>query len=145
MHVSKENTQKKYAHSLMHSRFHRPSHFGERWEVFVHPSFTFLVSFFFSFVEAQSIIWFSPKNVVVDFDHSLFHYVQACDAFYRFCRILFCSGLFTLFLPSSVLLCNGLLCHRVSGSLFCCVDIVVFYVCIFFLGLNWFEVELDLN
>ena len=43
---------------------------------------------------------------------------------------------------SSVLLCNGLLYHRVSGSLFCCVDIVVCCVCIFFLVLNWFGVEI---
>ena len=42
---------------------------------------------------------------------------------------------------SSVFLCNGLLCHRVSESMFCCVDIVVCFVCIFFLGLNWFRVE----
>ena len=33
---------------------------------------------------------------------------------------------------SSVLLCNGLLCHRVSGSLFCCVDIVIWCVSISF-------------
>ena len=41
-----------------------------------------------------------------------------------------------LLLRSSVLLCNGLLCHIVSGSMFCCVDIVVCCVCIFF---PWFE------
>ena len=40
------------------------------------------------------------------------------------------------FFVSSVLLCSGILCHRVSGSLFCCVDSVVCYVCIFLLGLN---------
>ena len=47
------------------------------------------------------------------------------------------------FVVSSVLLCNGLLYHRVSGSLFCCVDIVVCCVCIFFIGLNWFGVEIE--
>ena len=46
---------------------------------------------------------------------------------------------------SPVLLCNGLLCHRVSGSLFCYVDIVICCVCIFFLGLDWFGVELGPN
>ena len=46
---------------------------------------------------------------------------------------------------SSGWLCNGLLYHEVSGSLFCCVDIVVCCVCIFFLGMNWFGVELVLR
>ena len=46
---------------------------------------------------------------------------------------------------SSVLFCNGLIYHRVSGSMFCCVDIVVAVCAYFCLGLNWFGVELGLN
>ena len=68
---------------------------------------------------------------------------------------MFCSPVVTIinhvyekvcsFVVSLVLLCNGILCHRVSGSMFCCVNIVVFYVSIFF---PWYEVvgvELNLN
>ena len=50
----KRKHPKMYAHSLMHSRFHLPSRFGERRDVFDHPSFMF--QFFFLIVHAQSII-----------------------------------------------------------------------------------------
>ena len=37
--MGKKTPKKRYSHSLMHSRFHLPSHFGELWDVFDHPSF----------------------------------------------------------------------------------------------------------
>ena len=45
-----------------------------------------------------------------------------------------CSSMVSL-----VLLCNGLLCHRVGGILFCCVDIMVCCVVHPCLGLNYIQ------
>ena len=117
-----------YAHSLMHSRFHLPSRFGEQWDVLIiYPScFSFFPSLCMPSPSSGS-----QRNVVVHSDHFLFHSMHVRCAFTSFYRTVFVLGCFLLF-PPSMLLCIGILCHRGSGSLFCFVNIGVCCVCAFF-------------
>ena len=136
-----------YAHSPHEFMFSSSLTFWEAAGHFDHPSFTF--SGFFSSLCMPSPSSGSHRNIVVHSDHSLFNFVHVCCVFgllAKPCFVLGCSPVVTIinhvyekvcsFVVSLVLLCNGILCHRVSGILFFCVDIVVCCVCIFFLGLN---------
>ena len=65
--------QKMYAHSLMHSRFHLPSHFGEQRDVFwspiIHsqgPLTQLNVSRFLSFMVSVVSSWCMPRKSILD-------------------------------------------------------------------------------
>ena len=127
IHVSKGNTQKRmpFPHAFT---FSSSLMFWGAAIRFDHPSFMFSV-FFPCFacpvhhVALTKTLW---SILIVLYSILCMHNVRS-SCLQK--HVLF--GVICLLFRSSVLLSNGILCHRVSGSLFYCVGIVVCCVCIF--------------
>ena len=129
-HVSKGNTQKHMPILLMRSCFHLPSCCGESQDVLIiHPSM-FPISLS-SVCMCSPSSGFHPKTL---WSIMIFPYSILCMHAVHFCclqnRVFF--WVVRLLLPSLVVVQGS----HVSGSLFCCVDIVVCVCAYFFLGLN---------
>ena len=127
--IGQESTQKRMPIPSCIHVFIFPHILGERRDIFL-SSILHVFSFFFLMVHARSIIWISPKRCgpfFIILYSVLLMFVVRLSCLQN--HVLF--WVVCLLLPSSVLLCNGILYHRVSESLFSLLTLW-FAVCAYF-------------